>query len=136
MKRFVLGHVCFGLVLAYVCDSARSADSQSEQSKTNAILQIKAAAAKDTSPDQLYIEQLQRVAGLVRQHGKTVLVWSDMLAKYPKLISQIPPGTIVVPWGYDATVYEPYWAPFASLPIPKIGSAQESVKRCELMRLR
>ena len=87
----------------------------------------KAAAAKDTSPDQLYIEQLQRVAGLVRQHGKTVLVWSDMLAKYPKLISQIPPGTIVVPWGYDATVYEPYWAPFASLPMPKIIATGVSI---------
>jgi hexosaminidase len=79
----------------------------------------KAAIAKETSPDQLYLEQLRRVSELVRQRGKTVLVWSDMLAKYPKLISSIPAGTIVVPWGYDATVYEPYWAPFASLPIPK-----------------
>ncbi|PYU97521.1 MAG: hypothetical protein DMG10_30660 [Acidobacteria bacterium] len=50
-----------------------------------------------------------------------------MLAKYPKLISQIPPGTIVVPWGYDATVYEPYWAPFASLPIPKIIATGVSI---------
>jgi len=87
----------------------------------------RAAAAKDTSPDQLYIEQLQRVAELVRQHGKTMLVWSDMLAKYPSLISKIPPGTIVVPWGYDATVYEPYWAPFASLPMPKIIATGVSI---------
>lgn len=87
----------------------------------------RAAVAKDTSPDQLYLEQLRRVAGLVRQHGKTVLVWSDMLSKYPKLIPQIPPGTIVVPWGYDATVYEPYWAPFASLPIPKIIATGVSI---------
>src|SRR5437667_10966580 len=50
-----------------------------------------------------------------------------MLAKYPKLISQIPPGTVVVPWGYDATVYEPYWAPFASLPIPKIIATGVSI---------
>jgi len=87
----------------------------------------RAAAAKDTTPDQLYAEQLQRVAELVRQHGKTVLVWSDMLAKYPSLISKIPPGTIVVPWGYDATVYEPYWAPFASLSIPKIIATGVSI---------
>jgi hypothetical protein len=87
----------------------------------------RAAAAQSTSPDQLYLEQLQRVADLVRQHGKTMLVWSDMLAKYPSLISKIPPGTIVVPWGYDATVYEPYWAPFATLPIPKIIATGVSI---------
>jgi hexosaminidase len=85
------------------------------------------AAARGTSPDQLYLEQLRRVAELVRKQGKTVLVWSDMLAKYPSLISKIPSGTIVVPWGYDATVYEPYWAPFASLPIPKIIATGVSI---------
>jgi hypothetical protein len=85
------------------------------------------AATKGTTPDQLYLEQLQRVAELVRQHGKTMLVWSDMLAKYPSLIPKIPSGTIVVPWGYDATVYEPYWAPFASLPIPKVIASGVSI---------
>jgi hexosaminidase len=90
----------------------------------------RAAAAKATSPDQLYLEQLQRVAELVRRRGKTMLVWSDMLAKYPSMIPKIPSGTIVVPWGYDATVYEPYWAPFASLPIPKIIATGVSIWNC------
>ena len=42
-----------------------------------------------------------------------MLVWSDMFARFQELIPQIPPGTIVVPWGYDRAVYEPYWKPFA-----------------------
>src|SRR2546422_8199466 len=31
------------------------------------------------------------------------------------------------PWGYDASVFEPYWAPFASLPIPKIIATGVSI---------
>jgi hexosaminidase len=87
----------------------------------------KTPIAKEVSPDQLYLEQLQKVTELVHQHGKTMLIWSDMLSKYPKLLTRIPAGTIVVPWGYDATVYEPYWKPFASLPIPKMIATGVSI---------
>lgn len=72
-----------------------------------------------SAPDQLYLNLFLKVSSMVRSHGKTVMMWSDMLSKYPNLISQVSPGTIVVPWGYDRTVYEPYWKPFANLPIPK-----------------
>src|SRR5882762_6553624 len=70
MKRFVLGHVCFGLVLAYICDSARSADSQSEQSKTNNVVQIKAAAAKENIGKEAVVSgtvvEVNKAAALVR----------------------------------------------------------------------
>jgi hypothetical protein len=87
----------------------------------------KSVRAKQASPAELYLEHFQTVSELVRQHGKTVLLWSDMFSKYPEMIPKIPPGTILVPWGYDATVYEPYWAPFASLPIPKIIASGISI---------
>lgn len=80
-----------------------------------------------SSPDKLYLDFFLKVSNLVRSHGKTVMVWSDMFAKYPKLIPQIPPGTIVVPWGYEHTVYEPYWKPFAALPIPKFIASGVSI---------
>ncbi|HZT68150.1 MAG TPA: hypothetical protein VFC10_00155 [Terriglobia bacterium] len=80
-----------------------------------------------SSPDKLYMDIFLKVSNLVRSHGKTVMVWSDMFAKYPKLISQIPPGIIIVPWGYDHTVYEPYWKPFAALPIPKVIATGVSI---------
>ena len=80
-----------------------------------------------SNPDKLYMNLFLKVSNLVRSHGKTVMVWSDMFAKYPALISQIPPGTIVVPWGYDHTVYEPYWKPFAELPIPKFIASGVSI---------
>ncbi|MGD0128836.1 MAG: beta-N-acetylhexosaminidase [Terriglobia bacterium] len=86
-----------------------------------------AAIAKEASLAQLYFEQFQTVSDLVRRRGKTVLLWSDMFSKYPEMIPKIPSGTILVPWGYDATVYEPYWAPFASLSIPKIIATGVSI---------
>ena len=80
-----------------------------------------------SSPDKLYIDWFLKAAHLVRSHGKTLMVWSDMFAKYPKLIPQIPSGTILVPWGYDHTVYQPYWKPFAELPIPKFIASGVSI---------
>ncbi|MGO8786644.1 MAG: glycoside hydrolase family 20 zincin-like fold domain-containing protein [Terriglobia bacterium] len=69
-------------------------------------------AADKEAPSALYLEQFRLVTGLLQRHSKTVLFWSDMFARYPELIPQIPAGSIVVPWGYDRTVYEPYWKPF------------------------
>jgi hexosaminidase len=80
-----------------------------------------------SNPDKLYMNLFLKVSDLVRGHGKTVMVWSDMFAKYSALIPQLPPGTIVVPWGYEHTVYEPYWKPFATLPIPKFIASGVSI---------
>lgn len=71
----------------------------------------------------LYMKQFLLLSGLIQQRGKTLLVWSDMFTRYPELIPQIPAGTIVVPWGYDRTVYEPYWKPFENSTLPRfVGS--------------
>lgn len=80
-----------------------------------------------SNPDKLYMNLFLKVSNLVRGHGKTVMAWSDMFAKYPALIPQIPGGTIVVPWGYEHTVYEPYWKPFAALPIPRFIASGVSI---------
>ncbi len=77
------------------------------------------ATGDKEKPARLYMDQFQRVSGMVRKHGKTVMLWSDMFAKYPEFIPSIAPGTIIIPWGYDRQVYEPYWKPFeeGSLPV-------------------
>ena len=80
-----------------------------------------------SNADKLYMNLFLKVSSLVRAHGKTVMVWSDMFAKYPALIPQIPRGTIVVPWGYEHTVYEPYWKPFAALSMPRFIASGVSI---------
>ncbi len=85
------------------------------------------AVSEKVTAATLYMEQFRLVSGLVRQHGKTLLVWSDMFARYPDLIPQLPAGTIVVPWGYDRTVYEPYWKPFENSSLPRIIATGVSI---------
>jgi hypothetical protein len=77
------------------------------------------AETQKTTAAELYMQQFQLVSSIVRGHGKTLEVWSDMFTAYPNLIPQIPAGTIIVPWGYDRTVYEPYWKPFEDSPLPR-----------------
>jgi hypothetical protein len=79
------------------------------------------------SPATLYQEQFRLVSELVRRRGRTVMVWSDMFARYPNLIPDIPAGTVVVPWGYDRTVYEPYWEPFANSTLPRLIATGVSI---------
>jgi hexosaminidase len=78
-------------------------------------------------PAQLYMQHFQQVSDRVRGHSKTLLVWSDMFATYPELIPRIPPGTVIVPWGYDPTVYEPYWKPFAASPLDRFIATGVSI---------
>jgi hypothetical protein len=84
---------------------------------------VVAAAEKSA----LYQEQFQLVSGLVRGKGRTLLVWSDMFSRYPELIPRIPEGTVVVPWGYDRKVYEPYWKPFENSQLPRFIATGVSV---------
>ena len=79
----------------------------------------KLATRENLQPAALYMEQFRLVSGLLHKHGKTVLVFSDMFTHYPELIPQIPSDTILVPWGYDRTVYQPFWAPFAESPLTR-----------------
>ena len=47
-------------------------------------------AADKVAPATLYLEQFRLVSGLIQRRGKTMLVWSDMFAQYPELISADP----------------------------------------------
>ncbi len=78
-------------------------------------------------PAQLYMDHFRQVYEMLRRRGKTVMAWSDMFSKYPDLIPSLPAGTILVPWGYDRKVYEPYWKPFADRPIPKFIASGVSI---------
>jgi len=90
--------------------------------------EARVAVAPDKDlPATLYQEQFRLVSGLVRERGRTLLVWSDMFAQYPNLIPLIPEGTIIVPWGYDRTVYEPYWKPFENSPLPRFVATGVSI---------
>jgi hypothetical protein len=48
------------------------------------------------------------------------MVWGDIFKKYPEIIRELPPGTVVVPWDYGPTSdYKPFLAPFALTHVPQ-----------------
>ena len=58
------------------------------------------ADAKST-PAKLFVKQMNLVAGRFQAAGRTVLAWGDIMVRYPEIVSQLPAGTIVVPWWYE-----------------------------------
>jgi hexosaminidase len=72
-------------------------------------------------PAKLFLEQLQRVAGLFRQHGKTVMAWGDIMVKYPDIFAELPRGLMGVAWEYDPGPeqhYQPRLGPLAAHRMP------------------
>jgi len=52
----------------------------------------------------LYLEFVNRLIELVRSHGKTPMLWGDIILKHPELIKQLPKDVIYLNWGYGADI--------------------------------
>jgi hypothetical protein len=85
------------------------------------------AAAGGVAPGKLYLEHLNRMAELVRGHGKRMLFWADVAAgaalfeKYPELAANLPAATLPVPWHYHAEKdFSRMLAPFTKAGVPQV----------------
>ncbi len=75
------------------------------------------------SPAELFIRQLNQVAEQLQRSGKTVMMWGDILVKYPAVIPQLPRGLIGVAWEYDPGTLESFWhwlGPLADHHVPHV----------------
>jgi hypothetical protein len=88
--------------------------------------QIEKAAKQEgagVTPARLFIEQLNNVANRFEQHGRRVMVWGDIIVKYPDIVAQLPPDIIAVPWYYNATPdpeYKRWLVPLVTKGVPHI----------------
>lgn len=88
--------------------------------------QIEMAAQKagaGASPAELFIQQLNQVADQLQRSGKTVMMWGDILVKYPAVISQLPRRLMAVAWDYDPGPLESFWhwlGPLADHHVPHL----------------
>jgi hypothetical protein len=85
------------------------------------------AAAGGVEPGKLFIDHLTRTSAEVRRHGKRVLFWADVASgaalfeKYPQLASNLPEGTLPVPWRYqDDKDYTRMLEPFQKAHVPQV----------------
>lgn len=58
-------------------------------------------AGPKATPAQLFLEQLDMVARRFQKQGKLVMVWADIVVKYPDIVGQLPKGVVAVPWYYE-----------------------------------
>lgn len=65
-------------------------------------LQKAAAQSANSTPVQLFIQQLSTVAHLFQAQGKTVMAYADIMVKYPGIVARLPKGLIALPWYYEA----------------------------------
>ncbi len=61
------------------------------------------------NPADLFLRQLNQVAGELQRNGKTVMMWGDIIVKYPAVIPQLPQKLIAVAWDYDPGTIEKFW---------------------------
>ena len=61
-----------------------------------------AAACAERGREEVYVEFLRQVHGLVAGRGRRMQIWGDILLERPDLIGQLPPDAILLEWGYEA----------------------------------
>lgn len=57
---------------------------------------------------RVYLNFLKQIHGLVREHGRVMQFWGDIILQHPALIPELPDHIIAMEWGYEAN------HPFAS----------------------
>jgi len=51
---------------------------------------------------RVYLEFLLKIHGLVRENGKTMQFWADIINNHPELIPELPEDVVAMEWGYEA----------------------------------
>jgi hexosaminidase len=51
---------------------------------------------------RLYLNYVLKLYDVVKQHGRTMMMWDDIIIKYPELIPELPKDLVAMIWGYEA----------------------------------
>lgn len=61
-----------------------------------------AAECKQRGVGRVYLDYLLKLHKAVRQRGRRMMFWSDIIHQHPKLIRHLPRDVIPLVWGYEA----------------------------------
>jgi hypothetical protein len=50
---------------------------------------------------RVYLEFLVKIRDLVRERGRTMLFWADMVQEHPGLLAELPSDLVALEWGYE-----------------------------------
>ncbi len=57
--------------------------------------------AREIGEGQLYIQYVAELNDYIRAKGKKMMMWGDIVSKYPEIIPQIPDDVVLLEWGYE-----------------------------------
>jgi len=64
---------------------------------------------------RVYVDFVKKIAGYVTEKKKKVMMWADILLKYPETITQLPEDVLFLNWSYGPNPPEQDIARFATL---------------------
>jgi hypothetical protein len=68
---------------------------------------------------RVYLDFIKKIQREVARRDKRIMIWGDIILKYPKLIRELPKNIIALNWGYEADhPFEKEAARFAKAKIP------------------
>ena len=66
-------------------------------------------------PGKVYADFVKQIIAIVREKGKDVMMWADILLKHPEVIDDIPDETVFLNWFYRVPVPEENIAKLAKM---------------------
>jgi len=60
------------------------------------------AKAAELGVGRLYLNHIVRLRELAARHGRTVMMWADILHHHPELIAEVPDDIVLLDWSYEA----------------------------------
>ena len=67
---------------------------------------------------EMYLAHVLRLYDMVRKHDKQVMMWGDILVKFPALLDRLPKDIVLLNWEYGAGVTDKQSVLFGSKPNP------------------
>lgn len=68
---------------------------------------------------RVYLDFLRGIHRLVRQHGRIMQFWGDIILQHPELVKELPRDVVVLEWGYEGDhPFSEHGAKFAASGIP------------------
>ncbi len=68
---------------------------------------------------RVYLEFLLKIYELVKQHGRTMHFWGDIIMEHPELVPELPKDVVALEWGYEANhPFDEHGAKFSASGIP------------------
>jgi hypothetical protein len=78
-----------------------------------------ARAVAEQGEHRVYLEQLLKIHRLVRERGRQMMFWGDIIMRAPELVAELPKDIIALEWGYEADhPFDEHGAEYAKNGIP------------------